>query len=151
MPQASIKRIFNRDLESIFDVVTDFEKIPEFEPGVIKVKILENSKTSAKVLFHMKIMVYFKFVVKVDFNKKDFIHWELVESKLLKKNSGYWKLKSLGPHRTEVEYGCDLEINGVAPKFLIKKLVDQRLPEMMDNYHYRCQKSSQPLNNSSLL
>ena len=138
MPQASIKRVFNRSLESIYRVITDFEKIPEFEPAVIKVKILNEDNSQAEVLFHMKIMVHFKFLVKVDFRNKNTISWELIDSKLLKKNSGSWKLKELTSNRTEVEYCCDIEINGMAPKFLIKKLVGQRLPEMMDNYSNRC-------------
>ncbi len=142
MAQASCTKIFHNDLNTIFQVITDFEDIPSFEPAVTKIKVLERTPTKAKVLFYMKIMVHFKFSVTVNFADKNHIHWELEEGSLFKKNNGYWKLKSLGPNRTEVTYGNEVEINGMAPKFLVKKLIGQRLPEMMDNYSKQCMKRS---------
>jgi ribosome-associated toxin RatA of RatAB toxin-antitoxin module len=143
MPQASITQIFNVDRDTIFDVITNFEEIPLFEPAVTKIKVIEKKGQKAKVLFYMKIMIHFKFSVYVDFSQEDYIHWELEEGKLFKKNSGHWKLKTLGPQKTEVTYSNEVEINGMAPKFLIKKLIGQRLPEMMENYKKQCKQRSQ--------
>ncbi|MFZ8933258.1 MAG: type II toxin-antitoxin system RatA family toxin [Bacteriovoracaceae bacterium] len=143
MPQASITQVFSTDHNTIFDVITNFEQIPSFEPAVTKIKVIENNGQKAKVVFYMKIMIHFKFCVWVDFSQKDYIHWELEEGKLFKKNSGHWKLKTLGPKETEVTYTNEVEINGMAPKFLIKKLIGQRLPEMMENYKKQCKKHSQ--------
>ena len=133
MPKVERTEIFNVDIKSLYEVLTDYESYPEFVDGVSDINVIKKTKTKAEVEFIINLIKKFTYVLEIKQKDCASISWSLIEGDIFKKNTGGWTLKDMGDKGVKVTYQLEVEFKGFAPKVVVNKLVANNLPAMMTN------------------
>ncbi len=133
--------------EKLWNVITDYEKYPNFVEGVKSVKIL-----SPKLLHDVKATEYKDPSKRIEYNvsllgkeiryildhiedkKTGQMSWSLIESNFFKSNEGSWKLSKLAENKLEVTYSLSLDFNIYVPGLVLNQLVKSSLPKMISGF-----------------
>ncbi len=146
MASAERQEILDLPLESIYRVICDFEKYPEFVSGMKATRIVEKIDDSQKkVFFDIDMVKRVQYTVKIRESlaadkQTAQVDWSLVESDFLKVSNGLWVLKSLGPQKTEVKYRLEVEFNFSVPGFMLKGLIATSMPKAIEEFKNRALK-----------
>lgn len=130
------------DRDKLWKVIVDYVKYPEFVEGAEKVKIL--SREGGKVRIEYGISLLSKDITYTLDHFEDApngMRWEIVDSNILKANSGSWKLNDLGGGKTEVTYSLDLDFKIYVPGMILNGLVKSQLPKMLESFEKRTLKN----------
>jgi ribosome-associated toxin RatA of RatAB toxin-antitoxin module len=138
MSTAKAEIDINAPLETVYDVITDFESYPEFLGETKEVEILESNAKSAKVLFKINIIRKVIYTLEIKMAAPKSVTWHLLEGDLMKKNSGKWKL-SEKKGGTNAHYEIDMQFTGLVPKAVSNKLIGSSLPAMMRAFRDRAE------------
>jgi ribosome-associated toxin RatA of RatAB toxin-antitoxin module len=65
------------------------------------------------------------------------VTWKLVDSDLMKVDSGTWTLKDLGNGKTEVTYAIEIEFKVWVPGPVLKTLTATALPSLIGEFDKR--------------
>lgn len=128
--------LYDIDLESFYNVITDYESYPEFVDGMQEAEIIQKSKNKVRVRYKINMMKTFEYTLDHVHEEGKGISWSLVEGDLFKKSNGYWKLQET-EDGLEVTYGIDVDFKMMIPSMISKKLVNKSLPAMMDSFFDR--------------
>jgi ribosome-associated toxin RatA of RatAB toxin-antitoxin module len=135
MALAEFHEVVNVDKDKLFAVITRYEDYPSFVSGCSSVKVERKGAGQARVKYQVNMMRELHYTLD---HKEDAVagkvSWTMVESDLLKKNTGGWELKSVGPGKTDVKYQIDIEFNISVPGFILKKLISGSLPSMVKSF-----------------
>ncbi|MBI4925828.1 MAG: hypothetical protein HY843_07890 [Bdellovibrio sp.] len=138
MAKAEIKRVLDVSKRALFQTITKYEDYPQFVSGCKSVDIERENETKARVKYLVSIMKDVSYVLNHDENfETGEIQWSLVEGDFFQKNTGSWKLKEIGPEKTEAVYSIEVEFNVPVPSFILNRLIKGSLPEMMKNFEKR--------------
>src|SRR5262245_51621122 len=97
MPQARVEVVIAVPPERLWDVITDWERYPEFLPELKDVKVHEASHDAYEVSHTVALIKRISYRLRFRADPPRGLTWELVDSNLLKKNSGAWVLRPEGP------------------------------------------------------
>jgi coenzyme Q-binding protein COQ10 len=139
MASASISETMNAPIEKVYQVLTDYEKNPEFMDGVTSAEVLSRDGNTATVKFNIDIIKKFTYTIKLTETAPTELSWVFVEGDLFKSNTGKWKLTDNGDGTTLVEYSLDVNFKMMVPGMISKKLVSSNLPNLMKNVNKRAQ------------
>ena len=96
MAQASRSVTVNVPPEKLFEVITDYEKYPEFLPEVKKAKVEFGAGNVKEVTYTVdlkaKVITY---TLKHTARPPDELAWTMVRGEMMKGNDGAWILKDL--------------------------------------------------------
>src|SRR4051794_5701629 len=110
MAQAETSETLNVDCETLYRTITRYEDYPQFVAGCKSVKVDRNSEGRARCAYHVSLIKDVHYTVDlVEDAQKGTVEWQLVESDFMKKNTGRWELKSVGPGKTHVTYSLEVE------------------------------------------
>ena len=123
--------------DKVMAVISDFERYPEFLPEIKVAEVLERSDDVTTVRFELRMLMKVSYTLRLTQVGSDSLSWELVDSKLLKKNSGAWQLKADEGDITSVNYTIDLELAGKLPASVNQKMAGQALPETLARFKSR--------------
>ncbi|MEW6055981.1 MAG: SRPBCC family protein [Bdellovibrionota bacterium] len=124
--------------DNLWKVITDYEKYGEFVEGVQNVKILSRTKNEVRIQYGIELLGKEIFYVLDHFEDiPDTMSWKLVESNILKANSGSWIIKDLGGGRSEVTYQLALDFKIYVPGIVLNGLVKSSLPKMLGSFEKR--------------
>ena len=140
MPQATRTEIWNAPIETVYNVLQDYDAYPEFVDGCSSTNVLSKDESGAEVEFGLNLIKKFKYILELTHNHPNSISWKFKSGDIFKKNDGSWQLKDLGDGKTEVHYTLEVEIKGFAPKAMVNSLTEKNLPAMLKSYHDRCLK-----------
>src|SRR5882672_10504327 len=118
MAQASRSVTVNVPPDKLFDVITDYEKYPEFLPEVKKVKLEGGQGAIKEVTYQVDI-------------KAKVITYTL-------KHTAERPTKL--PGTTDATYTIDLKLSSLVPGFIEKALAEQSLPGLLANFKARAEK-----------
>lgn len=138
MPQATRTEIWNAPIETVYEVLQDYDSYPEFVDGCSSTDILSKDESGAEVEFGLNLIKKFKYILELKHNRPNSISWSFKKGDIFKKNEGSWVLKDLGDGKTQVVYTLEVEIKGFAPKAMVNSLTEKNLPAMLKSYHDRC-------------
>ena len=140
MAKADIHEILNVDRDKLFATITRYEDYPEFVEGCTGVKVERKGPGEARVTYNVSMMkdIVYTLDLKED-NTAGTVSWQLAQSDVFKKNSGAWKIKSLGPDQTDIVYEVELEFKIMVPSMILNRLVKGSLPSMVRNFEKRAQ------------
>src|SRR5882762_3491384 len=113
MAQASRSVTINVPPEKLFDVITDYEKYPEFLPEVKKVKLEGGQGAIKEVTYQVDI-----------------------KAKVIT----YTLKQGAQPGTTDATYTIDLKLSSLVPGFIEKALAEQSLPGLLANFKARAEK-----------
>jgi ribosome-associated toxin RatA of RatAB toxin-antitoxin module len=138
MAEASKSMTMKVSREALMKVITDYESYPKFVQGVSSAKILHASDDgrSARVAYAIEIMGK---AINYTLDHEvvgEGLTWKLVESNLMKENSGGWEIKGKDG-ALDVTYTVKLDLNFSVPGFIMKGLVASGLPTLMSSFEAR--------------
>jgi ribosome-associated toxin RatA of RatAB toxin-antitoxin module len=129
--------------EKVFEVISDFEKYPEFLPEVKKVKI-ESAQGDVKevtytIVTPSKLISY---TLRHTPKPPHELSWTMVRGEVMKGNDGAWVLKPVA-EGTEATYKIDLRLGALVPSMVERKLAEQSLPALLANFKKRIEGMTQ--------
>jgi len=142
MAQASRSVTVNVPPEKLFDVITDYEKYPEFLPEVKKVKVQGGQGSIKEVTYEVDIKAkVITYTLKHNAERPSKLSWTMIKGEMMKGNDGAWTLKpGAQPGTTDATYTIDLKLSSLVPAFIEKALAEQSLPGLLANFKARAEK-----------
>jgi coenzyme Q-binding protein COQ10 len=125
--------------ETLFDIITQYEKYPEFLP---EVKGLKVERTGGQVICHYEVDLKIKTVkysVKMSEQRPNRVAWSFVKGEFMKDNKGSWELKPAGEGKTEAVYNVEVSLGALVPKSIPTLLVETSLPAMLEQFKKRAE------------
>lgn len=140
MAMAEVEKTIPVNAQKFFQVVTDYEKYPQFVDGTKSVKATRNGN-EVKAWYDISMMGKdFQYTVAlVEKPDSGTVEWSLVEGQVFKKNNGGWNIQEVGANECKVRYWLDVEFDIPVPGFILKGLIKTSLPAMVDQFAKRAQ------------
>jgi len=139
MAKAEQSVTVNVSAEQMMAVISNYVKYPEFLPEIRRVEVKSEEGDTAVVLFEIQMIMRVAYTLRLTQPGPNELYWELVDSKLMKVNSGHWKLEPVEADVTLVTYGIDLELAGKLPSSVNKRMAGEALPETLARFKARAE------------
>lgn len=123
--------------KACYQVITDYQKYPEFLTETTAVVIKNKSGTSATVKFTIDVIKKISYTLKLKGTPGKRLEWTMVEGDFMRKNEGRWELTEIKPGITEAKYGIDIEFGLLVPGLIEKKLISHHMPVMLKAFKNR--------------
>ena len=96
MAKLETDHIFRGSVAETFEGIRQYERYPDYLPGVTKVKLLEPKApgSTCQVRYEINIIKKFYYVLNMFEDKPGRIWWSLDDSNLMKGNDGEWELSA---------------------------------------------------------
>ncbi|MBI3555377.1 MAG: SRPBCC family protein [Deltaproteobacteria bacterium] len=141
MAEASKTIVMEAPRDRIWEVIVDYQQYPEFVDGAQRVKIISRDVGKARIEYGIQLLGKdITYTLDHFEDGPGSMRWELIESNILKGNTGSWKLKDLGGGRTEVTYSLGLDFKIYVPGMILNGLVKSSLPKMLESFEKRTKK-----------
>jgi ribosome-associated toxin RatA of RatAB toxin-antitoxin module len=128
--------VFNGDINNVFRALGQFDKYPEFIPGVTGIKISpapNGSKAQCLLRTELNIVKTFFYTNEMFAEEPNRIWWTMVDSNLMKKNEGSWTLTAQGD-KTHAVYKLDVSFKGLVPSMVTDQIAKANLPAMFAGF-----------------
>jgi len=136
MPKSVRSIVINAAPARCFQVITDFERYPQFVEELKTAKILKREPNFLRVEFAVKIIKEISYTLDLTTKPDQEVSWTMHKG-FFKKNIGGWKLKELGGGKTEATYEVDVEFGLLVPSSVVKMLQENNLPKMLQAFKKR--------------
>jgi coenzyme Q-binding protein COQ10 len=133
MAAVETTHVFKGQINKVFDALGQYQRYPEFIPGVTGIKILPaptHSEAKCLVRYEINIVKTFFYTLEMFDNGKNRIWWTMVDSNLMKKNDGEWSLSEQGTEETIATYKLDIAFKGLVPSMITDQVAKANLPGM---------------------
>jgi len=139
MPEAERSIEVDVKPKVLYDIISDFERYPEFIPEMKKVKILEKSKNRIVAEYEVSMIKTIRYTLVLDLKPNKEVSWSLKEKGFFKVNDGKWTLESLDKgKRTKATYWLRLDM-GFVPGKIMKMLLEVNFPKMLTQFKNRAE------------
>jgi coenzyme Q-binding protein COQ10 len=126
--------------EQLFDVISDYEKYPEFLPEVKSAKVAFGSGSIKEVTYQVDIKAkVISYTLKHTAERPRRLAWTMIKGEMMKGNDGSWTLEPDGKGGTNATYSIDLKLSSLVPSFIEKALAEQSLPSLLANFKKRAE------------
>ncbi|HVJ66093.1 MAG TPA: SRPBCC family protein [Bdellovibrionota bacterium] len=138
MASAELTEVIDLPIRSLFAAITDYDNYPKFVTGMKSVAVSGGGQNKV-VSFDLEMMKRFQYSVNMresfdEASGQAEVSWSIKEPGLFKVNNGCWKLKSLGPDKTQVTYSLDVEFSFGVPGFILNGLVKKNIPANIKSF-----------------
>lgn len=137
MASAEATEVFNCTKEEFFNIISDYEKYPEFLAEVDKCEVVQNNGDQKLVEYSVSLIKSFKYKLKMQESRPHHIEWELDSGDIFKVSNGSWTLEEVEGDKVKAHYQVEAKFKGFVPGPVAKGLVSVNLPNMMKSYHKR--------------
>lgn len=138
MPGASTSIVMDVPPKVIYDVVTDFERYPQFLPDVKKASIVKKGK-GLQADFEISVIKTIHYSLAFSLHPAKKVAWTFVKGDLFKDNRGEWLFEELKKNQTKVTYNIEVDFGLFVPSMITNKLVGHNLPTMMKRFKDRAE------------
>ncbi|HOX44593.1 MAG TPA: SRPBCC family protein [Myxococcota bacterium] len=129
--------------EKFFQVITDFERYPEFlqAVGLRAIQVLSRAEREVVVEHEVKLMGKgVKYTLRYALEPASRLGWSLVTGNLMSVNDGSWTLEPLeGGRRTRATYRLVMKVGVLVPAAIVTALAATQLPAMLDAFKRRAE------------
>lgn len=136
MAAASTTETFPCKVDQFFQIISDYEKYPEFLSEVKGCKVLETKGNKKLVEFQVSVIKTFSYRLWITEDAPKKVSWTLDSGDLFKTSIGSWELEDNGG-KTKAKYSVDATFKVFVPGPVAKALVNVNLPNMMKAYQNR--------------
>lgn len=140
MAGARHEEIFDCTPKEFYDIVSDYEKYPEFLSEVKKCKILKTENGRKLVEYSVSVVKNFTYQLWMNEKPGLMVSWEFAGGDIFKTSVGSWKLEAEGKNKCKATYEVEATFAVFMPGPIAKALVSVNLPGMMKSYHERIKK-----------
>lgn len=141
MPGASKTITINAPPEKVYDIITNYEKYPEFVSEVKKISVSDRQGSQVTLNYEIDLVKTIKYSIRVTEERPKRMSWTFIKGEVMKDNKGSWLLEPEGEGKTRATYTVDVSVGPLVPGAIINKLVDSSLPKMMDAFKQRAEKA----------
>jgi ribosome-associated toxin RatA of RatAB toxin-antitoxin module len=138
MPGASRSILIDAPIETVFGIITDYEKYPEFLSEVKAIRVSQRLEGEAVVQHEVNVLKTIRYTLKLKEEKPRRVSWSLVEGELMRENRGSWLLEPEGK-QTRATYSIEMTLGPLVPKAIVNALVDSSLPKMLESFKKRAE------------
>jgi coenzyme Q-binding protein COQ10 len=132
-------------VERFFDLVVDYERYPEFVPGVKACRV-KNVNGEKHVEYELDLGVKrIRYVLRMEETRPTHVRWSLVSGDMMKLSNGSWELTAQGP-RTHARYTVDIQISRppLVPQMIVDRVSDElsriQLPKTLEAFKARAER-----------
>lgn len=131
-------------VEAFFDLVVDYERYPEFVPGIRACRV-RNGRGDKQVEYELDIgLKRIRYVLRHEEERPHRVRWSLVSGEMMKVSNGSWEL-SAQDGRTHAVYSVDIQIARppLVPQALVDRVSDEltriQLPKTLEAFKARAE------------
>ncbi|MFY1829366.1 type II toxin-antitoxin system RatA family toxin [Myxococcus fulvus] len=139
MPGATRTIVINAPIEKVFDVITQYERYPEFLPEVKEIRTANRKGDTVDVHYKVDVMKTVRYSIRVVEERPRRMAWTFIEGEVMKDNKGSWLLEPEGEGKTRATYNVEMALGLLVPKAVVNALVDTSLPKMLDAFKRRAE------------
>jgi len=132
MPGASRSIVINAPAEKVFDVISGYEKYPEFMSEVKEVKTSNRKGNQVDVHYKVDLIKSIKYTLRMIEERPTKVTWSFIEGEFMKDNKGTWMLEPAGDGQTKATYSIEIALGPLVPKTIVNAMVETSLPKMLD-------------------
>jgi coenzyme Q-binding protein COQ10 len=140
MAEAKTTEVFNCTQQEFFNIVSDYEKYPEFLPEVKSVKVTPKSDGTKEMEYSVSLVKTFKYKLKAKEVSPSSIDFEFVGGEVFKTMKGSWRIAPEGSDKCKVDYKVEATFGLLVPGPMANSLVSVQLPIMINNFKNRVKK-----------
>lgn len=127
----------NAPRETVFKVVSDYERYPEFLSEVKGIRTFNRQGNQVDVQYTAEIVKTIKYTLRLSEDKPGKVSWAFIDGEFMKDNKGGWVLEDGGNGTTKATYSIEVEVGMLVPKAIVNGLVDSQLPKLLENFKKR--------------
>ncbi|MCP3105145.1 SRPBCC family protein [Myxococcus sp. K15C18031901] len=139
MPGATRTIVINAPVEKVFDVISNFERYPEFLPEVKEIRTSNRKGDTVDVHYKVDVVKTIRYTIRAVQERPRKLAWTYVEGEVMKDNKGSWLLEPEGEGKTRATYNVEMALGALVPKAIVNALVDTSLPKMLDAFKRRAE------------
>ncbi|HET8541465.1 MAG TPA: SRPBCC family protein [Anaeromyxobacter sp.] len=133
-------------IERFYDLVVDYERYPEFVPGIHGCRVL-TQRPEKHVEYQLDLGVKrIRYVLRMEERRPTHVSWSLVSGEMMKMSSGSWEL-SPRDGRTHAVYTVEIQITRppLVPQAIVDRVSDEltrvQLPRTLDAFKARAERA----------
>lgn len=133
-------------VERFFDIVVDYERYPEFVPGIRKCRVLHDGSDDKQVEYELDLGVRrIRYVLRHREERPRKVTWSLVSGDMMKVSNGSWDLADEAG-RTRAVYSVEIQIARppLVPQALVDRVGDEltrvQLPRTLEAFKARAER-----------
>jgi len=139
MPGATRTIVINAPVEKVFDVITQYERYPEFLPEVKEVRVANRQGSTLELHYKVDVVKTVRYSIRVTEERPRRMAWSFIEGEVMKDNKGSWLLEPEGEGKTRATYNVEMALGLLVPKAVVNALVDTSLPKMLEAFKRRAE------------
>ncbi|MFP2932869.1 type II toxin-antitoxin system RatA family toxin [Pyxidicoccus sp. 3LG] len=139
MPGATRTIVINAPIEKVFDVITQYDRYPEFLPEVKEIRTSNRQGNTVDIHYKVDVMKTVRYSIHVTEERPRRMAWTFIEGEVMKDNKGSWVLEPEGEGKTRATYNVEMALGLLVPKAVVNALVDTSLPKMLDAFKRRAE------------
>lgn len=136
MAGAQTSETFPCTPQQFFELISDYEKYPEFLSEVKACKFIKTDGGKKLVEFQVSVIKTFTYRLWITEDAPKRLSWTLESGDFFKSSTGSWDLTDVGG-KTKADYKVDATFKVFVPGPIAKTLVAVNLPNMMKAYQQR--------------
>jgi ribosome-associated toxin RatA of RatAB toxin-antitoxin module len=139
--------VIDAPVEEFYDIVVDYERYPEFVPGIRKCRVL-TARGDKEVEYELDLGVKrIRYVLRHEEQRPRRVAWSLVSGDMMKVSNGSWELSD-DKGRTRARYSVEIQV--ARPPLVPQALVDRvsneltrvQLPKTLEAFKARAERRS---------
>jgi len=145
MAQVTKEVLIDVPVEVFYDLVVDYERYPEFVPGIRACRI-RDGKGDKHVEYELDLGVKrIRYVLRMVERRPTHVAWSLVSGEMMKVSNGSWDL-SPADGRTRALYTVDIQISRppLVPQVIVDRVSDEltrvQLPRTLQAFKTRAER-----------
>lgn len=137
MASATRSIVINAPPERVFDVVSDYERYPEFLSEVKSIRTSGRQGNQVNIHYEVDVMKRIRYTLRMTEDRPRGLQWTFVEGEVMKDNTGGWVLEPLPDGMTKATYTVDVALGLLVPRPLVTAMVESSLPKMLQSFKKR--------------
>ncbi len=145
MAKVTKQVVVETPLERFYDLVVDYERYPEFVPGIHGCRVLEE-RPEKHVEYQLDLGVKrIRYVLRMHERRPTHVSWSLVSGEMMKVSNGSWELSGQDG-RTHAIYTVEIQISRppLVPQAIVDRVSDEltriQLPKTLDAFKMRAER-----------
>jgi ribosome-associated toxin RatA of RatAB toxin-antitoxin module len=131
-------------IDTVYGVITDYERYPEFLNHMTAAKVLRRAGGVTTVEFELDLIKVFHYVLNLTDEPPHRLSWTLEEGRWMVRNSGSWELVDLGATGVRATYTIDLDFEIPVPRGIMTRLAGTSLPQSLEAFRRRAEGLANP-------
>ncbi len=144
MAKVTKQVVIDAPLERFYELVVDYERYPEFVPGIHGCRVLAE-RPAKHVEYQLDLGIKrIRYVLRMEEKRPTHVSWSLVSGDMMKVSNGSWEL-SAEDGKTHAVYTVDIQISRppLVPQAIVDRVSDEmtriQLPRTLDAFKVRAE------------